>query len=148
MKVISCGIILTDFYKMLICHPTHSPWIKSWSIPKGGLNDGESFKEAASREFTEETSLKCSKNIILLGKYHYRKDKDLVFFLDKVEKLPNINKLKCQTFVKSEPEDFPEVDSFKYIDFTEDEITKWLNKNQSIALIKALKENRVVLKNA
>jgi 8-oxo-dGTP diphosphatase len=37
----------------------HRPKYDDWSLPKGKLNSGESFEEAALREVAEETGLRC-----------------------------------------------------------------------------------------
>jgi 8-oxo-dGTP diphosphatase len=37
----------------------HRPRYRDWSLPKGKLDRGESFEEAALREIREETGLKC-----------------------------------------------------------------------------------------
>ena len=37
----------------------HRPKYDDWSLPKGKLDPGESFKEAAVREVEEETGLRC-----------------------------------------------------------------------------------------
>jgi 8-oxo-dGTP pyrophosphatase MutT (NUDIX family) len=37
----------------------HRPVHQDWSFPKGKLEDGESFEEAALREVGEETGLSC-----------------------------------------------------------------------------------------
>ena len=38
----------------------HRPRYDDWSLPKGKLEPGESFREAARREIEEETGLRCS----------------------------------------------------------------------------------------
>jgi 8-oxo-dGTP diphosphatase len=37
----------------------HRPRYDDWSLPKGKLDPGESFEEAAVREVEEETGLRC-----------------------------------------------------------------------------------------
>jgi 8-oxo-dGTP pyrophosphatase MutT (NUDIX family) len=37
----------------------HRPKYDDWSLPKGKLESGESFEEAALREVAEETGLRC-----------------------------------------------------------------------------------------
>lgn len=37
----------------------HRPRYEDWSLPKGKLEDGESWEEAAVREVEEETGLRC-----------------------------------------------------------------------------------------
>ena len=37
----------------------HRPRYDDWSLPKGKLDSGESFEEAALREVEEETGLRC-----------------------------------------------------------------------------------------
>ncbi len=38
----------------------HRPRYDDWSLPKGKLDKGESFEQAAVREIEEETGLRCS----------------------------------------------------------------------------------------
>lgn len=64
MKV-SCGIyLITPSGKMVICHPTNSPFC-IWGIPKGIKEKNETELEAAKREFREETGFDIDKNEIL-----------------------------------------------------------------------------------
>jgi ADP-ribose pyrophosphatase YjhB (NUDIX family) len=55
---VSAGIILIlNNSKILFVHPSKSGWRGSYSVPKGGVNDGESLIDAAIRELFEETSV-------------------------------------------------------------------------------------------
>lgn len=50
------GIVRRDGEVLLI----HRPKYDDWSFPKGKLDDGESWEDAAVREVEEETGLRCS----------------------------------------------------------------------------------------
>lgn len=43
----------------------HRPRYDDWSLPKGKLEDGESFEQAALREVAEETGVSCTLGIEL-----------------------------------------------------------------------------------
>jgi 8-oxo-dGTP diphosphatase len=43
----------------LVC-VVHRPHRQDWSLPKGKLDEGETFEEAALREVVEETGLVCT----------------------------------------------------------------------------------------
>lgn len=60
----SAGFAVIWDGKILLSHATNSPWHKSYSIVKGGIEDGESTLDAAIREFKEETGHEISKSII------------------------------------------------------------------------------------
>jgi 8-oxo-dGTP diphosphatase len=49
------GLVVRDG---LICL-VHRPKYDDWSLPKGKLDPGEGFEEAALREVEEETGLRC-----------------------------------------------------------------------------------------
>ncbi len=49
------GVIVRDG---LVC-VVHRPHRQDWSLPKGKLDAGESFQQAALREVAEETGLVC-----------------------------------------------------------------------------------------
>ena len=62
---VSAGIILVlNNSKILLVHPTKSKWYETYSVPKGGVNKGESNIDAAIRELKEETSLIITANMV------------------------------------------------------------------------------------
>jgi 8-oxo-dGTP pyrophosphatase MutT (NUDIX family) len=54
------GVVVRDGRVLLV----HRPKYDDWAFPKGKLEDGESWEEAALREVEEETGLRCE-----LGEY-------------------------------------------------------------------------------
>ena len=49
------GLVVRDGRVLLV----HRPRYDDWSLPKGKLDPGESFEEAALREVEEEAGLRC-----------------------------------------------------------------------------------------
>ena len=49
------GVIVRDGRVLLV----HRPKYDDWSLPKGKLDDGEGWEDAALREVQEETGLSC-----------------------------------------------------------------------------------------
>ena len=49
------GVVVRDGRVLLV----HRPDYDDWSFPKGKLDPGESFEDAALREVEEETGLRC-----------------------------------------------------------------------------------------
>lgn len=49
------GVIVRDRQLLVV----HRPHREDWSLPKGKLEQGESFEDAALREVLEETGLTC-----------------------------------------------------------------------------------------
>jgi 8-oxo-dGTP pyrophosphatase MutT (NUDIX family) len=49
------GVVLRDGRVAVV----HRPRYDDWSLPKGKLDAGESFEDAALREVEEETGLRC-----------------------------------------------------------------------------------------
>ncbi len=52
----------------------HRPKYDDWTFPKGKLDDGESFEQAAVREVEEETGLRCEL-VEPIGELTYRDPK-------------------------------------------------------------------------
>jgi 8-oxo-dGTP diphosphatase len=50
------GVVLRDGRVLLV----HRPRYDDWTFPKGKLDAGESFEDAALREVEEETGVRCS----------------------------------------------------------------------------------------
>lgn len=60
----SAGLVVIQNNKILLVHPTNSPWWGTYSLPKGGLDKKEDPLDAAIRETFEETGIKIkSKHI-------------------------------------------------------------------------------------
>jgi 8-oxo-dGTP diphosphatase len=53
----------------------HRPRYDDWSLPKGKLDEGESFEDAARREVEEETGMRCELGAFL-DEVSYRDHKD------------------------------------------------------------------------
>jgi 8-oxo-dGTP diphosphatase len=60
------GVVLRDGLVLLV----HRPAYDDWSFPKGKLEDGETWEQAAVREVEEETGLRCEAGEEL-GRTHY-----------------------------------------------------------------------------
>ena len=104
-KKTSAGIILyrkmNNCIEILLAHPG-GPYTKNkdehaWSIPKGEVKDGEELKEAALREFHEETGMAITEADILVfvGKIAQSSRKDVVAWA--CEKDVDASQLVCNT---------------------------------------------------
>jgi len=112
------GIIVKHKDKVLLCKRGPKESLPNqWSVPSGHLEKGEDPKEGALREFTEETSLKLSGNLNLVGLLHiYQNDMKLkkgvmfVFLHNSNKELePDLDKAKdghehtkCEYFTKKD----------------------------------------------
>ena len=50
------GVVVRDGEVLLV----HRPRYDDWTLPKGKLDPGESFEDAALREVEEETAVRCT----------------------------------------------------------------------------------------
>jgi ADP-ribose pyrophosphatase YjhB (NUDIX family) len=146
-KIIASGVfIVRKDGKLLIAHPTNHP-ADFWSIPKGRVDDGETFLEGAIRECKEECNVDLEDtkdfNILPIQSVNYKTKKKILYpflFLQKKESKLDCDKLelKCNSMVEDKKEDFPEMDDFKWV--TLDEAKDLLHETQVACLdkIKAL----------
>lgn len=54
---ISSGLVIIQDNKILLVHPSNSPWWGTYSIPKGHVDKNENIYDAAIRETYEETGI-------------------------------------------------------------------------------------------
>lgn len=116
----SCGFVIycEDSNEILLGKETNS---NSWSIPKGGKEDGENSLEAALRELYEESNV--SKEFIkncevfeLAHQIYGSKRKKLVPFLAVCKNKPK--NLKCNAyFTDSFGKSLPEFSKLQWFDF-------------------------------
>ena len=113
MKTLSCGILVFNADgELLLCHVTGA-W--HWDIPKGGLELGESPREAALRETREECGLDLSGACLLdLGRMAYRPRKDLHLFATLIEPF-NAADCRCTShYLDHWGRSRPEMDGFEW----------------------------------
>lgn len=102
---------------MLLGHATRSP---RWDIPKGLVEPGESFAQAAVRELKEETGLSVSPTeLITLGVQGYMKGKDLALFAWMPQRMPDPSILICASTFAIGNSLVPEFDRFGIFSWTE-----------------------------
>ncbi|MFA5585543.1 MAG: NUDIX hydrolase [Saccharofermentanales bacterium] len=99
----SAGLLVIHNNKMLLVHPTNAPWYGTYSIPKGKLEKGETYIDAAIRETKEETGIKIKLNEINKTPYkiQYKNEKgkiykELTYFLVNLNYDIKIDKNKLQ----------------------------------------------------
>jgi 8-oxo-dGTP pyrophosphatase MutT (NUDIX family) len=82
-RTVSCGVILLDSKgRVLLAHATDTT---HWDIPKGQGEKGEAPIDAALRELREETGIAVAPERLKdLGRFAYRRDKDLYLFATRV----------------------------------------------------------------
>jgi len=135
----TCGLyIVNKNGRLLICHPTNLP-LTVWSIPKGKLEENETYLQAALRETHEETDInfvELPNNFVFhyLGStvYKSRRKALISFSVYEDEMNPRTGltfekfELKCNSMV--EDKNFPENDDFRWSSF--DEARELLHESQ------------------
>lgn len=61
---ITAGIVFIYNNRILLIHPPNEKWNKSFSYPKGHVDNKESIKSAAIRETEEEVGVKVPKQLL------------------------------------------------------------------------------------
>jgi len=146
----SAGILVykkeNNTIKVLLCHPGGPYWegtnFHSWGIPKGELDNNEKVKEAALREFKEETNLDIKGEIAFLYTKKVSNNKLVTIFFK--EQDLDLSNCKSNTFTLEWPKEskkineYPESDKFEWIDI--DKAYEMIFLQQTIFLDK-LKES-------
>jgi len=97
------GVVVKNGDKILLCKRSPNESLPNeWSIPSGGIENGETPKEAALREFYEETNIKLKDDLKIVDIFNmYKKDNETkkglmyVFLYETKENLnPDIKKAK------------------------------------------------------
>lgn len=97
MKAVAttAGVIVTDGKNILLCHVTGQT---HWDLPKGKIDPGELNKDAAIRELYEEAGIEVTPDQLSeIGIFFYKKGKILSLWLYKVDVMPDVTKLYCQS---------------------------------------------------
>lgn len=128
VKETSAGIIAyfkdkNNQYKFLVCKPG-GPYFKNnfiYGFPKGHVENSEYIKQAALREFLEETGIdyidyrKLNQEIITKTS-----SKNFHFFLYETDEIWNLKSLKSNLYLDEKLNQyFPENDDFQYMTFDE-----------------------------
>lgn len=131
----SCGIIFYNNGQILIGHATGQ---RHWDLPKGKVESGETYKEAAIRECSEETGFIVRKDeLYFLGEVPYRKGKRLVLFFYIPNTYPELRDLECtSTYTNKYGMKKPELDKFLYIPV--EECPNYLTERMCKSIIRAL----------
>ena len=141
-KKISAAVLMSDGNRFLVVHPTGAGphW---WELPKGQIDKGENAKQAAAREFYEETGIKIQgSKLKKVGKFPLHSEKDVIIFTYTTDELPVTASMRClSTFHPNKHEGdyettLPETDNWMYI--TPDQIDKYVRKEMRSMLKKVL----------
>ena len=134
----TCGTIVSDGARVLLGHATRSP---RWDIPKGLVESGESFVEAAIRELREETGLlAAADDLVTLGVHDYLPAKRITLFRWHLNPLPDPSQLVCNSMIPAGKSWIPEFDRFGLFEWPE--VYERVGKNLAHVLAELQKSGR------
>lgn len=131
MPITSAGILLWRRagrgLEVFLVHPGGPFWAKkdagAWTIPKGEIADGEDARDAARREFREETGFDVNGELVELPEITQKGGKHVIAFA--VEGDCDAGAVKSNVFAMEWPPhsgkkaEFPEVDRAEWFAFAE-----------------------------
>lgn len=92
--IVAKVVIKSDQGNILLAKPNYK---KSWQLPGGGVDDGESPEEAIVREAREELSLNLSQDSLRLTDTIYKQDEELLFLIYEAnEVIPEDSQLRVE----------------------------------------------------
>lgn len=126
---LSCGLVLlNEDGDVLLAHATET---RHWDIPKGAPDPGEDHRDTALRETREETGLVLESHALIeLGRFPYRRDKELHLFAARLRRAEAaLEKLTCTSMFNSYHTGrlIPEMDAYRWA--TADEVPKYASQS-------------------
>ena len=126
---LSCGLVLlNEDGDVLLAHATET---RHWDIPKGAPDPGENDRDAALRETREETGLVLDSHALIeLGRFPYRRDKELHLFATRLRRAEvALDTLTCTSMFTSYHTGrlIPEMDAYRWT--TADEVPQYASQS-------------------
>jgi 8-oxo-dGTP pyrophosphatase MutT (NUDIX family) len=110
-------LVLNAVAEVLLCHATGTRY---WDIPKGAAMPEEGSADAAAREAQEECGLRLDPLALHeVGRFDYRRDKDLVLHAVLVERIDTARCVCASVFRDRHGRLRPEMDGFRWAAFDE-----------------------------